>query len=222
MNEKCWYYDVCNLEQRQQEDCSNLCDKYNSMRYAFSQSGIPKAKQKPIKLIPEKIDELAFDKLTEIKKDIRNFVKDGKNLLIYSSHTGNGKTSWAFKMLMHYIEVNWVGCTYKKYPLCMFVSVPTLSIQLKDFNNPLTKEYLDNLVNADLVVWDEMGDVSISDFDRTHLLSLIEQRMLNEKANIYTSNLVPEKLDEYLGARIASRVRSSISIELKGADRRNG
>ena len=61
----------------------------------FDEFATLEGKQKySIDLYPDKEDYAAFSRLKEIKNNINDFVKNGKNILIYSKNTGNGKTEW--------------------------------------------------------------------------------------------------------------------------------
>ena len=74
-NTDCWYANVC------EEDCS-ACITYKQMLWQFDNSGLPKSKYKPIKLIPQQIDVPAFEKLADIRKNIDTFVSNGENLFL--------------------------------------------------------------------------------------------------------------------------------------------
>jgi DNA replication protein DnaC len=79
----------------------------------------------------------------------------------------------------------------------------------------------DNVLEADLVIWDDIAAKMGSEFELTHLLNLIENRIALGKSNIYTSNLNSQQLYNALGERLTSRIANmSIDIELHGADKR--
>jgi len=215
-NSDCWYVNNC-------KDNCDLCTVYTQMKWQMKNSGLPEAKQKPITLEitdNNNIDLKAFRRLSDIRKDIVNFVEQGKNLYICSEYSGNGKTSWAIKMLHTYFHYKAVG-SYETLR-GMFVSVPKLLLQLKDFNDPVPKSYKDNLEKVDLVIWDDIAVSGISQYDYTQLFTLVDERMLAEKANIFTSNVVGEQeLSKIFGNRLTSRIYySSEIIELKGKDMR--
>jgi DNA replication protein DnaC len=193
------------------------------MKYQMEHSGLPKAKQKPIALYvtdDNDGDMQAFCKLAEIRKDIVNFVEQGKNLYICSSYTGNGKTSWAIKMLHTYFHYTAVG-NYDNLK-GMFVNTTELLIQLKDFNNPLPKSYIEKLKTVDLVIWDDIAVSGMSNYDFSQLYSIIDKRILAEKSNIFTSNQPTVKgFANAMGNRLASRIYyTSEIVELKGKDMR--
>ena len=212
-NKYCWYKDVCNLD-----DC-NCCIRYNEMRFLVDTSGIPFNRQYPQELIAG-VDIEQFEQLAAIKDDIVNFVDNGENLYICSENTGNGKTTWSVKLLLKYFNDIWAGNGFKVRGV--FIHVPTLLNQLKNFSNPLSEEYKSNILNADLVVWDDMGSVYLSNYDSSQLISYIDQRIFNGKSNIYTGNITNEgKFKEALGDRLYSRIyKGSIIVVFKGKDRR--
>lgn len=214
LNSECWYYKVC-----QMDNSCDSCLRFIEMDYLMSHSGLPKSKQKPIPLIPERCDYDAFNELDNIKSNIVEFTENGDNLFIGGA-VGNGKTTWAIKILLKYFNEIWAGNGLRVRGV--FVHVPTLLIKLKDFDNPMSQEYKDILLNADLIVWDEIGGVGMSNYDYSQLLVYIDQRVLNEKANIYTCNLVnARECEKYLGTRLTSRVwTNSKKVILTGRDKR--
>ena len=215
MREDCWYKNVCRYLK-----CDN-CVRYLEMSHLMDNSGIPKKQQIPIKLQCSEIDREAFEALSDIKDDVEQFVKNGESLYITSENTGNGKTSWARKILMKYFDCVWAGNGLRVRGY--FAHVPTLLGQLKNFSNDSERiELLKILMNADLVVWDDIASTKLSDYDITQLLSIIDTRINNGLSNIYTGNITTkEELIDLLGDRLASRIWITGSvIELRGKDRR--
>lgn len=191
------------------------------MSYLLEHSNIPEKRQRPVSLTPDECDYDAFCELADVKSNIKQFVDDGSNLYIYSKVTGNGKTSWAIKLLLKYFDVIWPGSEFR--PRGLFVNVPTFLAQLKDFNTVDSKfeELKHNLVSADLVVWDDIASTNMSSYDHAQLLNFIDQRCLGSKSNIFTGNLNAQELDKLLGVRLRSRVwNTSKTIQLFGGDKR--
>ena len=104
----------------------------------------------------------------------------------------------------------------------MFVSVPTLLLQFKDFNSPLSTEYKNNLHNTDLLILDDVAVTGLTQFDYLQLFSLVDQRMLANKSIIFTSNITSlADLEKSIGSRLASRIwNNSEVIEIRGGDMR--
>lgn len=213
-NSECWYHKVC----RMQNSC-DACIRYLEMRYLMDNSGVPKAKQIPIVMTPDDCDYETYCALSEIKDGILSVVENGRNIYIGGETTGNGKTSWAIKLLLKYFDEVWAGNGFRVRGY--FQHVPTLFNTLKNFNedHSALKKVLED---ADLVVWDEIGGVGLSNYDYGQLLMYIDNRMLNEKSNIFTSNITNSRqLQELLGARIASRIWNTSEIFiLNGRDKR--
>lgn len=204
-NSKCWYKEVCS------QRCSASCPRFIEMDFLFENSGLPESKRFPIKLDITYEDYEQYLRLEEIKADIVNFVNAGKNLLIASTNTGNGKTSWAIKLLMKYFNEIWAGNGLRVRG--MYVHVPTLLLELKNFQNPLSEKYKKNLINCDLVIWDDIACNELSTYDHSSMFALLDARVLNEKSNIFTSNAVEkEDFEEALGTRIASRIYNTSEI----------
>lgn len=215
-NSECWYRFTCG------DDC-DICTTFVQMKYQMENSGLPKAKQQPIELFIDEgnaEDKKAYRELASIRANIVDFVTSGKNLYICSKYPGNGKTSWAIKMLHTYFHYTAVG-NYDNLK-GMFVSTTDLLLRLKDFNNPVSAKYKDNLENVDLVVWDDIAVSGISQYDYTQLFHIVDNRILAEKSNIFTSNLVNDTdLIKCLGPRLASRIyNTSTIIEFKSGDMR--
>lgn len=216
-NKNCWYKDVCNLNC---SDCDS-CIRYLEMRYLLDNSGIPQQRQQPTVLTVSEEDYEAYCNLADIKDHIINFVENGCNLLICSEITGNGKTSWAIKLLLKYFNDIWAGNGFRVRG--MFVHVPTLLLKLKNFNEPLSEEYKQNLMECDLVIWDDIASIDISKYDYSQMLSYIDYRLIDSKSNIFTSNRCTlEDFEEALGSKLASRIwNTSEVIRFYGKDRRS-
>lgn len=216
--ENCWYKEVCTLCP---ERCHYNCIRFIEMRSLMEKSNIPHNRWFPDTLTPDDCDYDAFCELADIKEDIVDFVKKGENLYLYSEHTGNGKTSWSIKLILKYFDKVWAGNGFRCRGI--FVHTPTLLTKLKDFDNKdATFENLKSIIpDVDLVIWDDIASTVLSNYDHGQLITLIDQRSLNRKSNIFTGNLKKVGIEKSLGARLASRVwNASTRIELKGSDKR--
>lgn len=225
----CWYKEVCDdyfeqdLANGYTNDCRNYCAKYITMTYLMENSGIPVNKRKPIVLQPEKCDLEAFRRLAEIKDSIDTFVAEGKNLYITSSRVGNSKTSWSLKLMMKYFEKTWQDNEFR--PTARIVHVPTFLLKCKDFKtvDPEFEKIKRQLLDMELVVWDDVAGTNMSDYDYSQLLVILDSREFNGLSNIFTGNLTSrEDIEEALGAKLASRMWNSNTevIEFFGSERR--
>lgn len=215
--EDCIYKDVC------QNECYSGCIRYLESSYLLEHSNIPKAKQRRYKLEPEKCDIQAFRQLAKIQKNIVQFVEENNSLYLYSDCCGNGKTTWTIKLMLQYFNEIWAGNGFKRRGL--FINIPTFLSKCKEVMSYPDKEFEEMrkaIPEVDFVVFDDMIVQKLSDYDYSTLLNYADQRIFNEKTTVYTGNVIPSELSKFIGDRLASRICSGYTIELKGKDRRYG
>lgn len=217
--ENCVYTSRCN-----KIDCGKFCIKKYKLDSLYSAALMTENQKKHIelKIDTDGTDFEEFKKLAEIEKTIEKFVSEGKNLYLHSPQAGNGKSSWSIRLVEAYFNKIWA----RSEPKCraLFISVPRFLLAMKE-NITAKNEYFnyirDNVFEADLVVWDDLGSKQGSEFELSQLLSIIDNRLTMGKSNVYTSNLNRQQMYSALGERITSRVANmSIDIELRGADKR--
>lgn len=217
----CYLRAVCNGK-----DCSSeFCLRKYKMDSLYTAALMSESQKQHITL---KVDEDGtdleqFKQLAEIEKNILKFINEGKNLYLHSSNAGNGKSSWSIRLIEAYFNKIWARSDGSCKAL--FISVPRFLLALKD-NITNKSEYIDyikeNVLTAELVVWDDIAAKMGSEFELTHLLSIIDNRIALGKSNIYTSNLNRQQLYAALGERLTSRIANmSTDIELFGSDKRN-
>lgn len=219
--DKCWYKSICDHSK-----CGNdFCIRHYKMDCLTSMALLEGNQKYPIqlKLDADGTDRDAFYKLRDIQNDIKNFVSSGKNILIYSENTGNGKTEWTKKLLLSWFDSIWPYTDFECRGL--FISMPKFMIAMRENikePNDYFKYINDNIIKADLVVWDEMNYKDLSQFEHDYLLSVISQRISIGKSNIFTTNYSLPIIEQRLGTRLASRIIGScIKIEFKGKDKRS-
>ena len=190
----------------------------------FKAARVPESKRRRMNFVldRERWDAEAFKILSNMTKDAKSFVENGHNLYIHSTICGNGKTSWAYRMIQEYFESIWQTTDLKCRAL--FVHVPTFLQAMKD-NISEKNEYVTyikkHISNCDLVVFDDIATKSITQWESDILLSIIDTRVSNCKSCVYTSNLDNNELHLILGDRLYSRiVNGSYNITLVGGDKR--
>ena len=226
LSKDCFLYDSCkkyklgkcNLEDDQ------FCIKLFKLDYLYRESLLTAAQREyvALRIDADGTDRDEFIQLKNIENSIEEFVKSGSSLYIFSNTCGNGKTAWAIRLIQAYFNSIWHKCDLNCKAL--FISVPRFLLALKD-NISHKSEYIEHIkakvLDADLVVWDEVATKSITQFEHEHLLSLINSRIDLNKAQIFTSNVSPENLREVVGERLYSRVVNlSTVLEFRGADKR--
>ena len=219
-NSDCWYNKVCDSYS---DNCIDSCIRYKEMRYLVDNSNIPENRQVPQSLSAPNCDYEAFCRLAEIKDDITEFVAEGKNLYITSESTGNGKTSWAIKLILKYFDMMWAGNGFKERGL--FIHVPTFLLKCKDFSTKDSdfERIKELLPNVDLVIWDDIASTELSAYDYSQMLMYLDVRISNNKSNIFTGNITSrDNLQKALAGKLTSRIWSNNTeiITFKGGDRR--
>ena len=205
-------------------DNDEVCIKLFKLDFLYQNSLLSEHQRKytPMRIDADGTDREEFTKLKFISEHIEEFVSKGKSLYIFSSKCGNGKTLWATRLIQDYFNSIWHKCDLSCKGL--FISVPKFLLALKDnisSKNDYVEHIKQNALDADIVVWDEIGTKAVTTFEHEHLLSLINARIDNNKTNIFTSNLSPIQLKESVGERLYSRVINlSDIIEFKGSDKR--
>lgn len=217
---KCFLFDVCN-----KKDCDkDFCLRKYKMDSLYTAALMTDSQKQHIalKIDQDGTDLEQFKQLAAIEQDIVKFISEGKNLYLHSANCGNGKSSWSLRLAEAYFNKIWA----RTEPKCrvLFISVPRFLLALKDDITVKSSyvEYIkNNVLEADLVIWDDIAAKMGSEFELTHLLNIIDNRLALNKSNIYTSNLNRQQLYNALGERLTSRIANmSIDIELFGADKR--
>lgn len=214
----CWYLQICDKSK-----CNEFCVRHYKMSSLVDMALLEGKQRYSIPLTPDKCDYEAYVRLREIKNNMKSFVDDGKNLLIYSKNTGNGKTEYSKKLLLSYLDSVWSTTDF--VPRALFISMPKFIIAMKE-NISKPNEYFqyinENIYKVDLVVWDEINYKEWSQFEQDYMLNVISDRIAVGKSNIYTTNYVLSDIEKRLGSRLASRIIGcSELVEFKGTDKRS-
>lgn len=215
---ECWYKRVCTVE-----TCTNNCLRYRLMHSLFKQSELPENLWVIKDLACAEKDYESFMELQEISKHIEDFVKSGNNLYICSANCGNGKTSWAIKLLYAYFDKVWHKSCFDCKAL--FVNVPKFLYNCKrSISQDISgfAELCKKINTVDLVIWDDIGEMSVTGYEHQILLQYIDDRINSGKSNIYTSNHDTQaQLYNVLGDRLGSRIwNCSKIVKFKEEDKR--
>ncbi len=163
-----------------------------------------------------------------IKKVVDNIietVEGGTNFFFYGASPGTGKTFNASVIINHYI---YKSCLTSRFdfenPLGLYIVYADL---IDDLRYRRDQDYVQNtlrLINqVPLLLIDDVGSGSNSDFSREQTYIIMNNRINNGLSTIYTSNLsiIELKKSDNLGSRNVSRLlNNTIGLEFKGDDRR--
>ncbi len=136
--------------------------------------------------------------------------------LLLVGNTGTGKTYQAVGALRRIItthadagrSIHW-----------RFVDHPTFNDHVLDFEDQAHVRAMEHYLNADLLIFDDLGAGMRRDWVTQKLLHVVNHRWGWKKPTIYTSNLV-DTLDATVGDRMWSRLGPTVHIIFDGDDRR--
>lgn len=199
---------------------NNLADRiwHKKLNQLFELSGLPKKYFEPQLLVERKADSECWQWLEDVRSNIVEEVQSGLSIVIASSTVGNGKTSWAVRLLQRYLaETALDGRMVEKG---MFVVSAQLLTEFGDFNYFQTmQEFLERferLKTCDLLVIDEIGGGSLTKASYPYLYDLVNYRVDNNLSTIYTTNYSDEEIINLLGQRLYSRIfDTSVVLEFE-------
>ncbi len=138
------------------------------------------------------------------KKASMNFINDfenSKNLLFYGK-TGLGKT-----FLCNCIANELINQGYIVIYETAFKIIDTISEYRFSTNKTKdSKLEYDMILNADLLIIDDLGTEMINTFSKSEWFNIINSRLLNNKKTIISTNFEFDTIKEKYGDRIASRL----------------
>jgi len=81
------------------------------------------------------------------------------------------------------------------------------------------RDGIQRLLDADLIILDDLGAEKVTEFAGQELFNIINHRMNRQKPMVISTNLTPGEIQEIYGARIASRILNGFeALVLKGDD----
>jgi DNA replication protein DnaC len=202
----CPYKNICK-DKTINGDCYKMCGKLNEIDTLFYNANIPRAFLQPIVLYPSRVDVAVFEILLEVKNNIAMMVEEGFNLTIYSGVRGSGKTSWGIKILQNYLHQIWNQPGSRTRGL--YVDVVEYFTELKaefDTKERNAKEFAKDIDMADLVIFDNIDECRLSEWERTVMKQHIKKRNNNGLSNIFITrykegqlvNMIGEDLEYYV------------------------
>lgn len=235
--DNCYARSFCTKYQ-DDEQCNYGCVAFHQMNVVYDLSRIPKKYRYELPLVPDEIDLEQFKQLRQwidvkeeesagnrvFRHNVKEKIQQGEGLFLWSESKGNGKTSWALKIMQAYFRA--VALHNNLQTKGLYISVPEFLEDMRrsmDDPSPEHRELLRLAKTVDLVLFDDIGTESPTKWVREQLYIIINSRESNGLSSIFTSNLSLAQLGhpDYLGERIASRIEGSCDIvHLQGRDKR--
>ncbi|MFT4413170.1 ATP-binding protein [Fredinandcohnia humi] len=234
----------------QEEFCNPLCFAYRKFhgesgsRGIYGLAGIPSAYMKA------RADNLPFKKdnpeayviVTRYCSKILQNVDEGIGFYFYSipnelnrKGTGTGKTTAAISILNEFLVERMIQHVKKER---MIEDFPALFVNVSKFQNTFnsqfrgTKEmqeeasakyyrFKERMMKVDLLVLDDIGIRDATESFMNEFYEIVDERAIEQRATIFTSNVPINQLAETLDDRIASRIEgSTIQVSFVGEDKR--
>lgn len=149
----------------------------------------------------------------EVQEHVRRWLDSPGTGLLLSGTVGSGKTHLASAIVRERIG---------RDDPASFRRMADLYAALREsFRlNTSEAEVLRPYVDARLIVLDDLGAGGLSDFERRSTLEILEQRLIQERPTIVTTNWSLPEIGEKMDDRIASRLATYTILRLAGSDRR--
>lgn len=160
-------------------------------------------------------------KAHEIAKEYsESFTRDTKKGLMFYGRAGSGKTHLSISIARNVIEKKLIPAKFTRVIDLLFEIRGTYSRSEK-FRVDGEKELIAKYAGVPLLILDDLGAEKTTDWARQVLYNIIDQRWINQKPIIVTSNLSLDELEERLGERITSRIAGMCQlVEMRGEDYR--
>ncbi|WP_163530913.1 ATP-binding protein [Halobacillus ihumii] len=152
-----------------------------------------------------------------------------------SKGTGTGKTTAAIALVIEYLRqrsileakqersINNEPAFFMK--MAKFQNVYSSqfsgSTETKEANGDKYQALKRKMKNVDLLVLDDIGLRGMTEAFTTEVYEIIDERETEERATIFTSNTPDDRIHEYVGEQVASRIEGMThAIPFKGKDNR--
>ena len=150
-------------------------------------------------------EERHYDILREVRDSCIKYSDNPHGFLVLSGNYGTGKTTLAGIVGTSILE--------NKGKIVVFNTVPALLDHFRSAFSPKSKETFDdvfaNCRNAEVLILDDFGAESSTEWARDKLFQIINYRYSNKMPTIVTTNLLLDDMDP----RISSRLKDSSVCE---------
>jgi DNA replication protein DnaC len=182
--------------------------------------------------IPKRFMVTEYDnankQINEYISKIAKNVQAGHGLYIWGD-TGTGKSVAACAVLKKYAQVLAKGSVFSLCPI-YYINIPNFLNEWKrDWDrfgeDKITPSMIEAMKEADLVVFDDVA-INVKGLDereRNVIYEVINTRVEDMKASIFTSNNDPYNSEAQLGKQLYSRIiTANAEVEMAGKDKRGG
>lgn len=162
-----------------------------------------------------------YENMKRIVKDARiyinNFGKTSTNLYIYGD-VGRGKTFLINAIAKELLDRNFSVVYMTATKLFSFMN--DYLYAFSERKEELKSQY-DLIFKSDLLIIDDLGSENGRNSNESNLFDIVNERIINKKSIIFSSNYSEDELREIYGERIFSRIMGSSQVfEIFGEDLR--
>lgn len=154
------------------------------------------------------------------KKYAEEFQPGTKHGLVFYGHAGSGKTHLAAAITRYIIEEKQIPVKFMRI-VDLLLEIRKTYDENESWKAENERELFRKYSLVPLLVLDDIGSEKTTDWVRQVLYQIIDERWIEARPIIVTSNLTLEELEARLGERIASRIAGMTQlIEMKDQDYR--
>ncbi len=140
-------------------------------------------------------------------KAVSEWIKNPKCMLVMIGNPKTGKTYFCVAVANYFLE--------KKRQVRYYNSRRIFEeIQKGIANNENQYETVSNMCQSDILILDDIGASTNSEWQKEIILDLIDRRYSEQKVTLVTSNLTEQKFKEALGERTSRRIFSDDNLIL--------
>lgn len=164
-----------------------------------------------------------YRELVPLHRDVAAWAEAGSDRdLFLTGRLGVGKTAQAWTAVRTWYRATVATRGALNLPAIATFRSTALFDKLREFT-PETAGLVRQLQDADLLFLDDIAAARPTDFTREKLFEIIDERYVQMRPVIVTSDVVPAKLEPFVGPRVVSRLAETCTVVgLAGADRRRG
>lgn len=158
------------------------------------------------KNLDQRSGAVPYDNMSGILDNIRDYIetfgRGSKNLYIYGD-VGRGKTFLVNCIAKEILDREFSVVYFSATRLFAFMN--DYFYAFSERKEELKEDY-DFIMTCDLLIIDDLGAEKTRDSDPSNLFDIINDRLINQKPIIFSSNFSPNDLGEMYGARVQSRI----------------
>ncbi len=145
----------------------------------------------------------------EINQEISNWIKDAKNMCVIVGPTNTGKTYFSLAIANYFLD-------QKRNVKYIMYRRLFEDIQKAIQKNENQYSIIEKLSEAEILILDDVGASTNTEWQKEMFLDLIDRRYSNQKITLITTNFMEEDCKQHLGERTSRRMfsKENLVVEL--------